>query len=192
MVAIDAFELRLPDKLDLEAAAAAWQGKINCHELPAGSSWHRVLTATSAVQALEYAKTCYPSPRLNRFTPIYVGGAIVPAGYAGNKPEVALWEMVLRSVRHDGIKRVMEKETRDRYLIETKLNRPLKLLDLRRPAIANLAAPGKRAPELINAWPSAYDVTRAWVQGERDHLVTAGHKPSQRRAHMIRPRHREK
>jgi hypothetical protein len=103
-------------------------------------------------------------PRLNRFTPIYVGGAIVPAGYAGNKPEVALWEMVLRSVRHDGIKRVMEKETRDRYLIETKLNRPLKLLDLRRPAIANLAAPGKRAPELINAWPSAYDVTRAWVQ----------------------------
>jgi hypothetical protein len=144
MAATDAFELRLPDKGDLEAAEAAWADKLNLHGIPTGSTWYRVVTANSAAQALDFARACYASDKLNRFSPILVGGVIVPAAYAGNKPEVALWEMVLRSVRHEGNKRVMEKETRNRYLVETTLKRPLQLLDLRRPAIANIAAPGKR------------------------------------------------
>lgn len=114
MAATDAFELRSPSKDDLEAAAEAWRDKVNLHELPAGSTWHRVVTAVTPAQALEYAKTCYASDKLNRFTPVYTGGTIVPAAYAGSTAEVALWELVLRGIRHEGIKRVKEKETRDR------------------------------------------------------------------------------
>src|ERR1700738_3256191 len=61
MAAPDAFELRSPSKDDLEAAAEAWRDKVNLHELPGGSTWHRVVTAATPAQALDYAKTCYAS-----------------------------------------------------------------------------------------------------------------------------------
>jgi RES domain len=114
--------------------------------MPAGAPWWRVVRASSSKDALEYAKICYPSDMNNRFTPVYSAGAIVPAAYAGSTPETALWEVVLRGIRHDGIRRVPEHQTTDRYLVETRVIRPLKLLNVRRPNDANLVAHLRVAP----------------------------------------------
>jgi len=160
MLATDGFELSSPTEEDLDVAEAAWRDGRLLHEVSAGEPWWRVVRAKSPRQALEYAQICYASDANNRFTPVYAGGAITPSAYAGDTPEIALWEVVLRGIRHDGIRRVPQHETRDRYLVETSAIRTLKVLSLRRPEIANLVVPGKRAPDLTAAWPAAYDMTR--------------------------------
>lgn len=134
------------------------------HDAPADTKFWRVLRALPPASPLEYAKTCYPADGNNRFTPITVHGKIVPAAYAGSTPEIALWEVVLRDIRHKGIKRVPKHETSNRYLVETRLARPLKLLDLRRPMNANLVAGRKHSPNLSAAPKSAYGVTREWAE----------------------------
>jgi hypothetical protein len=48
--------------------------------------------------------------------------------------------------------------------------RTLNLFDIRRPRDAYLVAPGKRAPDLSVAWPTAYDLTRSWAQASYDRL----------------------
>jgi RES domain len=72
--------------------------------------------------------------------------------------------VVLRDIRHRGINRVPQHETSDRYLVETRTTRALKLLDLRRPKDANLVAGRKRPPKLSAAPKSAYNITREWAQ----------------------------
>jgi hypothetical protein len=148
----------------LDAAERAWKRGLSRHEATKGERWWRILRAPSADDAEEYAQACFPSPAGSRFTPVTRGTATVPAAYAGNSETVAFWEIVLRDVRHRGIRRVPEHDTRDRYLVEVTLRRTLALLDVRRPNDANLVAAGKRPPDLTQAWPRVYALTRAWAQ----------------------------
>jgi hypothetical protein len=164
MAGTRSFRISPPKPRDLDAAEAAWRNGTIVHEVPAGTTFWRVLRATPPADPLEYAKVCYPSDGTNRFSPIRKDGEIVPAAYAGSTAEIALWEVVLRDIRHQGIKRVSQHETSDRYLVETRTTRTLKLLDLRRPRDANLVAGRKRPPKLSAAPKSAYPVTREWVQ----------------------------
>lgn len=129
-----------------------------------------MLRAVPPADPLEYATTCYPSDSDNRFTPIFAGGKIVASAYAGSTPEIALWEVILRDIRHKGIKRVPQHETTSRYLVEARTTRVVKLLDLRRPKDANLVAGRRRPPKLTAAPKSAYAVTRAWAQALYDRL----------------------
>jgi hypothetical protein len=148
----------------MDAAEEAWcDGRI-VHELAAGSQFWRVLRAEPPANPLGYARICHPSDVRNRFTPIELDGRVVPSAYAGSTREIALWESVLRSIRHKGIKRVPQHETSNRFLVQTRTIRPLKLLDLRRPKDANLVAGRKRPPKLTAAPESAYAVTREWAQ----------------------------
>jgi hypothetical protein len=78
--------------------------------------------------------------------------------------------VILRNVRHEGVRRIPEHETRDRYLINVSLRRRLYLFDIRRPRDSHLVEPGKRAPDLTAAWPTAYDLTRRWAQALYDRL----------------------
>lgn len=170
MAATNAFELQPPTKKDLDAAEAAWREGTIRHDVPAGKVLWRTIRAPSMDKALEFARVCFPSDRLNRFSPVVAGGAIVPSAYAADTRPGSLWESALRSIRHEGVKRVPTKDVRERYLVQTRTTRDLKLLDLRRPNIANLVSEGKRPPDLTAAWPSAYDTTRAWAQALYDRI----------------------
>lgn len=170
MGATEAFELPAPTAEDLEAATLAWHTSHSRRLLPTGSTWWRVLRSGSAAEAVTFAQTYYASDANNRFTPVYESGNIVPAAYAAQTRETALWESVLRFVRHEGIRRIPRRETRDRYLIEVKLTRDIQLLDIRRPCDMRLVAATKRPPELSRAWPQAYVATRAWAQALLAHI----------------------
>ncbi len=121
-------------------------------------------------KALEFARACYASDSLNRFSPMIVGGAIVPSAYAADTQRGSLWEAVLRNIRHAGFKRVPTKDIHQRYVVQIRTTRDLKLLNLRRPSISNLVDRGKRPPDLTAAWPCAYDTTRAWAQALYDRI----------------------
>jgi hypothetical protein len=164
MAATKSFRISSPTTKDLNAAEAAWRDGRLVHELPADSTFWRVLRARPPDDPLGYAAMCYASDALNRFTPVVASGSIIASAYAGSAPEIALWEVVLRNIRHKGIKQVPQHETSDRYLVETRTTRALRLLDLRRPRDANLVAGRKRPPKLSAAPKSAYNITREWAQ----------------------------
>ncbi len=164
MAGTEGFELSPPTKEDLDTAEAAWNAGRTRHAVLKGSTWWRALRAPSEADAHAYAETCFASPNEARFSPVQVAGHVVPAAYAGSTPETALWELVLRGVRHEGRRRVPRHETLNRWLVELTLDRDLTLLTTRRPYDSQLVAEGKRAPELSRAWPHAYGTTRQWAQ----------------------------
>src|SRR5262245_32467231 len=120
MPATKSFRFAPPTTKDLDAAETAWRDGRLVHELLADTKFWRVLRAPTPAEALDYAKTCYRSDGKNRFTPVTARGDIVPAAYAGSTAEIALWEVVLRDIRHKGIKRVPRHEVSNRYLVETR------------------------------------------------------------------------
>lgn len=166
----EAFHLDPPTEEDLAVAEAAWHSGEARYVMRTDDAWWRVLRAPSQADARQFASTWYPSPTSARFTPLYDGGRIVPSAYVGSTRAVSLWEVILRNVRHEGIRRVREHETRNRYLVEVSLRRRLHLFDIRRPRDSYLIGSGKRAPDLTAAWPRAYDLTRCWAQALYDRL----------------------
>lgn len=160
----DAFSIVLPSDEDLDVATEAWVKGHSRIELAQGTVWYRVISADSLVDARRFACTCYASTQLCRFTPLRRDGVIVAAAYAATTEETALLEVVLRDIRHAGVRRVPVAATRDRYLCEVELSRPIRALDICRPRDALLIANGKRPPDLTAAWPAAYGVTRYWAQ----------------------------
>ncbi len=170
MAATEVFELDPPTKNDLDAAERAWRDGTIRYDLPAGEIYWRTLTATSRREALQYATVCFPSERMNRFSPLFAGDSIIASAYAANTETASLWESALRNIRHEGVKRVSTKDVRDRYLVQACTARDLTLLDIRRPVVSNIVAEGKRPPDLTAAWPSAYNTTRAWAQGLYDRI----------------------
>lgn len=170
MAATDPLYLDPPTDEDLAAALNAWRDGLLQHELAPGSRWYRILRANSAQEAGEYAQVCFPSEVNNRFSPVKKSGVIVPAAYAGDRPETVAWEVVLRDIRHKGMRRVPEYESRDRYLIEARLLQPMLVADIRRPQVENLVAAGKHSPRLSSALNSQYDRTRCWAQRLLDHI----------------------
>jgi hypothetical protein len=189
----EAFHLRPPTDDDLAVAEAAWRsGEARC-TLRTDDVWWRVLRAPSAEEAHRYATTGYPSPAPQRFTPIVKDAQIVPAAYAGSTRAVSLWEVILRNIRHEGIRRIPEREVRDRYLVSVTLCRPLRLFDVRRPHDTSLVMAGKRPPDLTAAWPAGYPITRAWAQAlharlpEIDGIIYESHQVSGHCAVFYRP-----
>ena len=112
MAATDPLYLDPPTQADLDAALNAWEAGRLRVDLDTGSPWYRVLRAGSPAQALQYAAACYPSEANNRFSPLYEAGVVFPAAYAGDQRETALWEVVLRDIRHQGIRIVPEPQTK--------------------------------------------------------------------------------
>ncbi len=159
-----------PTAGDLKAVAAAWKEQRSSIELASGSVWHRAISATSVTQAREYASVSYASTWPSRFAPLRDANGTLPVAYAASTEQIALWEVVLRGIRHDGVRRIPTSAVRDRYLVEVKLRRAMRLLSVRRPQDALLVAPGKRPPDLTAAWPHMYGKTRAWAQALYDHL----------------------
>src|SRR3954471_19940434 len=98
MAATDPLYLQPPDDEDLAVALSAWRDGRLQHELVPGSRWYGILRARSAEEALEFARVCYPSDANNRFSPVRRSGTILPAAYAGDRPETATWEVVLRDI----------------------------------------------------------------------------------------------
>jgi hypothetical protein len=170
MDAIDPLYLDPPNDEDLAAALSAWHDGRLQRELVPGSRWYRILRAKSHEEALEFAQVCYPSETNSRFSPVRKSGAIVPVAYAGDRPETAAWEVVLRDIRHKGLRRIPEHESRDRYLIEVRLLQPMWVADIRRPQIENLVAAGRHSPRLSGAPTFRYGQTRHWAQRLLDHL----------------------
>lgn len=166
----DGFFIAAPSDEDLAIAVEAWRNGQSRIELPQGSIWYRVISADSPVNVSRFATSCYASPALNRFSPVMAGGAIVPSAYAATSEATALWEVVLRDIRHSGARRIPVWATRDRYLCEVELNRPLLALDICRPRDVHLVVAGRRPPDLTAAWPSAYQTTRSWAQAIHDRL----------------------
>jgi hypothetical protein len=164
----EAFHLAPPTEEDLAVAETAWRSGRARYAMRTDDTWWRVLRASSQAEARQFASTGYASPVSQRFTPLYKGGQIVPAAYAGSTRAVSLWEAILRNVRHEGIRRIPEHQVRDRYLTEVSLQRRLHLFDIRRPRDSYLTAPGKRAPDLTAAWPQAYHLTCLWAQALYD------------------------
>lgn len=156
MLETSAFHLSSPSEVDLVAVREAWDRERNRHTLDTDTHWWRVLRARNEKDAIDYAKACFPSPTPSRFSPIKdAKGEIVPNAYAGNSDRLALWEIVLRNIRHEGIRRVPAHETQDRYLVQVKSRRKLSLLDVRRPKDTSLVKEGMRPPDLTQAWPAA-------------------------------------
>jgi hypothetical protein len=167
MSGTESFHLVPPTEDDLSTAQSAWDAGTIRYTLGPNDVWWRVLKASSSDEAREYASTWYASRSIGRFTPIYDKSAIVPSAYAGSTRATSLWEVILRNVRHEGIRRVSEHEVRDRYLVGVTAHRPLHLLDMRRPLDAHLVASGKRPPDLTAAWPKGYPLTSLWAQALR-------------------------
>lgn len=153
-----------PTQKDLDAAVKAWNEGFNQHELAAGEVWWRVVRASAPSEALKFAETCYGSADPNRFTPISAGSSIVPAGYAAATRATALWEVILRDIRHEGIKRIPKSQVTGLYLVKTRVTRPLRLLEIRRPFDAHLVVARKSPPLLTSVGKAAYPIARKWVQ----------------------------
>lgn len=158
------YPIRAPSDGDLAVAARAWTAGRLRWDVPVGTGFWRVLRAPAAAAAAEYAAVRYASPHLSRFSPIERGGALLASAYAGSSLDVALCEVVLRDVRHNGVRRVPTRDVRDRYAVRVETCRPIALIDTRRPRDANLVVAGERPPDLSAAWPQAYAHTRAWAQ----------------------------
>lgn len=164
MGATKSFELSPPTEEDLEVVASAWCANQNVRELPVGSSWCRVIRADTPEDALIFARTAYASTSFNRFSPVLHDGMIKPAAYATDRKETALWEVALRTIRHDGIRSVPSHETHNRYLVTLRLDYSLRMLDIRKPRDVWLVQKEKRPPDLTTAWPAAYHLTQQWAQ----------------------------
>ena len=164
MVATKAFRVSSPTSKDLDAARRAWDSGATAYVVDSTTSFFRVVRAASPAEALAFARTCYPSETQNRFSPVRFEGSIVPAAYAASTREHALWEVVLRNIRHKGEKLVPQHETANRYLVEVRANRSLKLLNIVRPYDQHLVAGRKHVPALSAATPIGYDTTREWAQ----------------------------
>lgn len=162
--------LPLPTRKDLAVAAHAWQELKSSVELDRGSIWHRVIAASSVAEARYFASHSYASTSLNRFTPLRDEDGVLASAYAASTEQIALWEVVLRGIRHEGLRRIPTSAVRDRYIIEVELTRAMRALSIRRPQDAFLVAPGKRPPDLTAAWPHMYGKTRAWAQALYDHI----------------------
>ena len=154
----------------LLVALAAWSAGRLRWDIPVGETFWRVLRAPSAALAEEFARVCYPSPALTRFAPIARAGNVLASAYSGSSLDVALSEVVLRDVRHSGVRRVPTHEVTNRYAVQVASSVPLAVVDARRPKDVNLAVAGQRAPDLSAAWPQAYSRTRAWAQALSDDL----------------------
>jgi hypothetical protein len=184
MAATSRFKLAVPTNYDLDAAQAAWRDGRIAHQLPARSFFFRVLRAIPPASPLAYARTCWPSEANSRFSPIRAHGNIIPSAYAATTRELALWETILRDIRHQGIKRVPQREISNRYLVEVRTTRARTLLDIRRPKDANLVAGRKRPPKLSVAPKAGYVITREWAQRlyeripEIDGLIYESHQVS--------------
>jgi hypothetical protein len=166
----DGLNLDKPTAEDRAAIAEGWRTGRLRRRVIAGGRWFRVLSAPDAAHAEKYACVAYPSEKSARFTPLRRASAIVPSAYAARTARLALWEGILRSVRHDGVKRIPARATRDRYLLRVSLRRTRLLVNLTRPAISNVVPPRRRPPDLSAAWPQAYPVTQAWSQCVSDVL----------------------
>ena len=160
----EGFALRPPTAAHAQAVRTAWASGGLRTVLPAGTPWYRVVRAHSPREAAQYAREAYASTAEVRFSPVMDAHGIVPVAYAGDSVRVALWETVLRGIRHEGAKRVTHRHLINRHLLELRLSAEQMLVDLTRPAIAQLALPGERPPDLSGAWPQAYALTRAWAQ----------------------------
>jgi hypothetical protein len=166
----EAYPLDAPTPAQIALIKAAGSAAAFVQTLHAGTELWRVLEADSPELASQYAAVTYPSLKSNRFTPIHRDGTVIPAAYAGSSDRVTLWETILRGARHDGLKRVPAWATRKRYLVKVIVKDPLQMVQLVRPHITRLAAPGSRPPDLSAAWRSAYPCTRAWSQALFDHV----------------------
>jgi hypothetical protein len=172
----EAFSIRPPElAVHRELLEGAWRTQRLREVVPIEQTFWRVVRATSHDEASRFATQLYPSPRLARFTPVLdrAGSAIVPAAYAGATAPVALWEVILREARHRGIRRLDASALVDRYLVPVRTTRALELIALIKPRTNALAALHHRPPDLSEAWPSAYAVTRAWSQFCYVHLPEA-------------------
>lgn len=159
-----------PTKKDLAVAADAWRQQKSSVELARGSIWHRVIAASSVAEARDFASHSYASTSLNRITPLRNEHGVLATAYAASTEQIALWEVVLRGIRHEGLRRIPTSAVGDRFLVEVELTRAMRLLSIRRPLDALLVAPGKRPPDLTAAWPHMYDKTRAWAQALYERL----------------------
>jgi hypothetical protein len=173
MAATDPLYLEPPDDEDLKAAEQAWKAGRLRLQLHADSVWYRILRAHSPAEAMQYAQVCYPSDASNRFSPVRRGGVIVLTAYAGDRQRTVAWEVVLRDIRHKGVRRVPQYQTRDRYLVRTKLARSLSVINLRRPEIENLTVAEKHSPRLSSAPDYLYEQTRRWAQLLYDRIPDA-------------------
>lgn len=153
-----------PTQKDLDATTKRWNEGLNRHELAVGGIWWRVVRAGSPREALKRAETCRASAYPNRFTPIFAGSGIVPAGYAAATRATALWEVILRDIRHEGLKRIPKSQVTRLYLVKTRVTRPLRLLDIRRPFDTHLVVAQKSPPMLTSVGKAAYPIARKWVQ----------------------------
>jgi len=125
MPGTEAFHLDPPTAEDLKVAKGAWESGVTKYTLRTNDSWWRVLRAKDASQAEDYAQSLYPSDGLNRFTPVRHATGIVPSGYAGSTSRVALWEIVLRGIRHAGVRRVPEHEVKEGFMVQVRARRSL-------------------------------------------------------------------
>lgn len=164
------YPIARPTPAALAVAQAAWSSGTLRLDLPVGSRWWRVLRAPSATDAARYAAVTYTSPSLSRFAPIQGTGGPLTSAYAGSSLDVALCEVVLRDVRHNGVRRVPTHEIKNRFAVEVATAVPLALVDARRPKDTLLAVVGDRPPDLSAAWPQAFAFTRAWAQSLHDDL----------------------
>jgi len=170
MIATEAFALSEPAEEDLIVIERAWKNGSARYDTRKDDIWYRTLSAPTPEKAREFAATWHPSRNPCRFTPVFIGGAIVPSAYAASTRAVSLWEVILRGVRHDGVRRVPTTQTRGRYLVSVAYTRALRLFDIRRPRDICLVADGKRPPALTAASPSGYSITRRWAQSIRNRL----------------------
>jgi hypothetical protein len=164
MAATKSVRVSPPTSKDLDVARKAWDSGTSAYTVASGTTFYRVLKAASPSEALLYARECYPSAGNNRFSPVRLDGSIVPAAYAASTREHALWEAVLRNIRHKSVKIVPQHETDNRYLTEVRTTRELRLLNICKPYDQNLVAGRKHAPALTALPPAGYSTTREWAQ----------------------------
>jgi hypothetical protein len=170
MTETEAFGLCAPVEENLVAIERAWQDGTARYRTRTDDIWYRTLRAPAPELACEYAVSSYPARNPGRFTPIFDSSGIVPAAYAASTRAVSLWEVILRRIRHDGIRRVATSDVHGRYLVSVAYTHPLSLFDIRRPRDLCLVAPGQRPPALSAAGPSGYPITCQWAQSIHDRL----------------------
>jgi hypothetical protein len=167
MTGTEAFVLSEPVEEDLIVIEQAWKSGSARYTTRTDDIWYRTLAAPTPEKAREYAATWYPSANAARFTPVNDGTTIVPAAYAASTRAVSLWEVILRSVRYEGIRRIPSAQVRSRFLVSVAYRQPLRLFDIRRPRDVYLVGSGKRPPPLTAVGPSAYGMTARWAQAIR-------------------------
>lgn len=142
---------------DVPAPPNPFPKKIHSTLLPAGAELHRIYSVAHAGNAFNCS-----TEKLNRFSPIFHCGEVVPVLYAASTREAAIYETLFHDAHLKGSRRsVLPLKALNKHYGSWMTQRPLKLASLHAPDLARF---GLTMDQLTATNSCYYPQTARWAE----------------------------